>query len=81
MKAAYVAGTSSWQIMEGLWAANDRPVPPNSSVRPHLRDLSKGPPEIERRYRDLFLAGASRRVEVALELIDWVLVQLDGSTW
>lgn len=32
LKAAYVAGTSSWQIMEGLWAANDLPMPPNSSA-------------------------------------------------
>lgn len=81
LKAAYVAGTSSWQIIEGLWAANGLPVPPNSSVRPHLRDLSKGPPEVEQRYRDLFLAGAPRRVEVALELIDWILIELGGSDW
>lgn len=81
LKAAYVAGTTSWQIIEGLWAANDLPVPPNSSVPAHLRDLTKGPPEIEQRYRDLFLADASQRVQVALELIDWILIQLDGSTW
>lgn len=81
LKAAYVAGTSSWQIMEGLWAANDLPVPPNSSVRAHLRDLSKGPPEVERSYRELFLAGAAQRVQVALELIDWILIQLDGTNW
>lgn len=81
LKAAYVAGTSSWKIIEGLWAANDLPVPPNSSVRAHLRDLSKGPPEVERRYRDLFLGEASQRVQVALQLIDWILIQLDGSAW
>lgn len=81
LKAAYVTGTSSWQIMEGLWAANDLPLPPNSSVRPHLRDLSKGPPRVEESYRDLFLADAARRVQVALELIDWILLQLDWSEW
>lgn len=81
LKAAYVAGTSSWQIIEGLWAANDLPVPPNSSVRPHLPDLSKGPPKVQQTYRDLFLADAARRVRVALELIDWILVELRGSEW
>lgn len=80
-KAAYVAGTSSWQVIEGLWAANDLPVPPNSSVRAHLRDLSKGPPEVERSYRALFLADALQRVQVALELINWILIQLDRSDW
>lgn len=81
LKAAYVAGTSSWQIIEGLWAANGLPVPPNSSVRPHLCDLSKGPPEAQESYRDLFLADAPRRVQVALELIDWILMELGGSEW
>lgn len=81
LKAAYVAGTSSWNMIEGLWAANDLPVPPNSSVRAHLRDLTKRPPDIGRSYRELFLADASRRVQVALELIDWILMELDGSDW
>lgn len=80
LKAAYVASTSSWQIMVGLWAANDLPLPPNSSVRPHLRDLS-GPPDIEPRYRALFLADAEHRVQVALDLIDWILRQLGGTDW
>jgi hypothetical protein len=81
LKAAYVTGTSSWQIMEGLWAANGLPVPPNSSVRPHLRDLTQGPPDVETCYRDLFLGDARGRVQTALELIDWILAQLDGSDW
>jgi len=75
LKAAFAASTSSWQLMEGLWAANNLPVPPNSSVRPHLRDLS-GPPDVARLYEDLFLGDAGRRVEVALELLDWSLGRL-----
>jgi hypothetical protein len=69
LKAAYVAGTSCWQIMEGLCAANDLPVPPNSSVRPHLRDLPQGPPNVDNCYSDLFPGVARLRAEVALELI------------
>ena len=76
LKAAFVAGTSSWSIMEGLWAANNRPLPPNSSIRPHLGDLSVGPPDIGVRYRQLFLAGARERVRTALDLIDWILGRL-----
>jgi predicted nucleotidyltransferase len=75
LKAAFVTGTTSWYLMEGLWAANDRPLPPNSSVRPHLKDLA-GPPEVETLYRELFLANAERRVEVALFLYDWILDEL-----
>ena len=75
LKAAFVTGTCSWQIMEGLWAANNLPLPPNSSVRPHLRDLS-GPPDVESLYRHLFLADAEHRVRVALQLMDWILAKL-----
>jgi predicted nucleotidyltransferase len=75
LKAAFVTGTSSWAIMEGLWAANNLPLPPNSSVRPHLRDLA-GPPHMESLYRELFLADTERRVQVALSLYDWILAQL-----
>ncbi len=75
LKAAFVTGTSSWRIMEGLWAANDLPLPPNSSVRPHLKDLS-GPPDIESLYSQLFLAETDHRVRVALTLLDWILARL-----
>lgn len=73
LKAAFVTSTSSWQIIEGLWAANHRPLPPNSSVRPHLADLETGPPDVEERYRQLFLGSTGERVQAALELIDWIL--------
>jgi predicted nucleotidyltransferase len=76
LKAAFVAGTSSWQLMEGLWAANNLPLPPNSSVRPHLRDLA-GPPDVEAKYRRLFLGDTGERVGVTLELIDWIRARLE----
>lgn len=76
LKAAFAAGTSSWGIMEGLWAANNKPLPPHSSVRPHLRDLSYEPDNIEDLYGRLFLAETPIRVQVALELIDWIIEQL-----
>lgn len=76
LKAAFVAGTSSWGIMEGLWAANSRPLPPNSSVRPHLKDLTVGPPDIEAKYRQLFMAETEERIRVALDLLDWIIAQL-----
>lgn len=76
LKAAFVTGTSSWQIIEGLWAANGKPVPPNSSVRPHLRDLSRGPYDVENLYSRLFVAETQVRVQVALDLIDWIIDQL-----
>lgn len=76
LKAAFVAGTTSWGVMEGLWAANSRPLPPNSSVRPHLKDLTVGPPDIEPKYRQLFMAETPERVQVTLDLLDWIIAHL-----
>lgn len=75
LRAAFAAGTTSWGIMEGLWAVNNRPLPPNSSVRPHLCDLA-GPPDIQAKYERLFLADTPERVRVTLELLDWIIARL-----
>jgi len=77
LKAAYVASTTTWPIMEGLWAASDRPTPPNSSVRPHLGDLRAGPPDVSTRYETLFLGDAQERVQTAIEIISWIVGRLE----
>lgn len=75
LRAAFVAGTTSWGIMEGLWAANNRPLPPNSSIRPHLGDLP-GPADVKAKYERLFLGATPERVQVTLELLDWIVDRL-----
>jgi predicted nucleotidyltransferase len=71
LRAAFGLSTSSWGLMEGLWAANDLPLPPNSSVRPHLRDL-RGPENIEKLFERLFLGDPRERVETGLFLLGWI---------
>ncbi|GCE31371.1 DNA polymerase subunit beta [Dictyobacter alpinus] len=82
VKAAFVTGTVSWQIVEGLWAANNRPLPPNGSVWVHLKDLSQGPPDVEARLERFFCGETEQRIQVALAFLDWILVHLnhDGNT-
>ncbi|GHO46774.1 nucleotidyltransferase domain-containing protein [Ktedonospora formicarum] len=78
LKAAFVTGTVSWQIIEGLWAANNRPLPPNGSIWSHVKDLSQGPVDIEERLECLFCGETRKRVRVALELLEWILSSLKG---
>lgn len=75
MKAAFAVGCGGWGIVQGLWAANDRPLPPHSSVRPHLGDLA-GPPGLPDRFEKLFLADTENRIRTMLELLDWILPRL-----
>lgn len=79
LKAAFVSGTVSWQIIEGLWAANNRPLPPNSSIWPHLKDLTQGPPDVEEQLTQLFCAETPQRIQVTLKLLRWILSRLDNT--
>ncbi|RCK71077.1 hypothetical protein DT076_00965 [Desertihabitans brevis] len=74
-RATYALATASWQLIEALWAANDLPLPPNASVRPHLRDL-RGPADVEHRFDDLFMTEPVRRVETGLALLAWIRGEL-----
>jgi len=76
LKGAYVSSTASWPILTGLWAANDRPIPPNGSVWVHLKDLSKGPPGVEELLRQFFGGETLHRIQTAIDLIDWIIAHL-----
>ncbi len=79
-KAAFVATTTSWIILTGLWTVNDKPMPPNSSVWPHLKDLSKVPQDIEKVLQNLFCGETLVRVRTALDLIHWMMPFLETNT-
>ncbi len=76
LKVAYIVSTASWPILTGLWAANNKPMPPNGSVWPHLKDLSKRPPALEELLTSFFCGEVEQRTEAALELLDWILTSL-----
>ncbi|MBO0793483.1 MAG: nucleotidyltransferase domain-containing protein [Ktedonobacteraceae bacterium] len=76
LKAAFVASTTSWITLVGLWAVNDKPMPPNSSVWAHLKDLSLTPPDVETLLKHYFCGEARQRVEIAINLTEWVLAHL-----
>ena len=80
LRAAYVASTSSWKILEGLWAANERPIPANAAVWTHLKDLSAAPQDLEPTLQKLFAGAAPERVEATIAIVDWVIPRLENDT-
>ena len=68
LKAAFIAGTAAWEILEGVWAVNDRPMPSSSGVSAHLADLSSRPPLVADWFARLFLGDTPTGVETILEL-------------
>lgn len=77
LKAAYVSSTSSWPILTGLWAVNDKPLPPSGAVWPHLKDLTRRPDDLEELLQQLFLGDTPCRIQTTIDLADWITTQLD----
>jgi hypothetical protein len=76
LKAAYLSSTVSWPLLQGLWAANEKPLPPNGSVWVHLKDLSRGPQNVEEQLKQFLLDEPLSRAHAAISLIGWILEQL-----
>jgi predicted nucleotidyltransferase len=76
LRAAYVASTSAWEMLRGIWAAHGKPVPPSGALWAHLPDLPAGPPDVEAWLRRLFAGDTADRIGAAIEIIDWVLPHL-----
>lgn len=75
VKIGYLSSTSAWKILEGLWAANNKPMPPSGSVGAHLGrlELPLTPAQLS---HDLFAASPEVRGRTALHLMDWTLERL-----
>ena len=72
-KLGYYASINSWKVLEGLWAHNDKPMPPGGAVWVHLPDLQAVPEGLDGSLHELFEGDAQRRAQVMLELIGWLL--------
>ena len=73
LKASYIVQTSTWTLLEGIWAINNKPVPPAGSVLKYIKTLSIVPVNFEDYINRLFLGNTKDRIKAAIELIEWVL--------
>ena len=73
LKASYIVHTSTWTLLEGIWAINNKPVPPAGSVLKYIKTLSIVPVNFEDYINRLFLGDTKDRIKAAMELIEWVL--------
>lgn len=76
VRMGYLASTNSWKILEGLWAANHKPMPPSGSIGYHLGKLEL-PFDSSEVAHLLFDAPTETRAKTALDLIAWVLPRLE----
>jgi len=74
VKQNFLVATNSWPVIEAIWAVNDKPTPPSSSVLTYKKDLTIIPQADW--FEQLFSNNLELRVKVMLEIIDWVLPKL-----
>lgn len=76
LKASYIVHTSTWTLLEGIWAINSKPTPPAGSVLRYIQVLSNKPIHLEALLHKLFLGDTTERISSAIFLIEWVLHNL-----
>lgn len=73
LKASYIVHTSTWTLLEGIWAINNKPTPPAGSVLRYIQTLPHKPIHLEALLHKLFLGDTKDRIKAAIKLIEWVL--------
>jgi len=63
-------------LLDGIWAVNNKPIPPAGSVLKYIETLSKVPTHFEDFINKLFLGDTTERTSAAIFLIEWVLHNL-----
>lgn len=76
LKASYIVQTSTWTLLEGIWAINNKPVPPAGSVLRYIQTLPNMPIHLDELLNQLFLGDTTERISSAIVLIEWVLHNL-----
>ena len=80
-KAAYVAATSAWPILSGLFAAASCPLPPSGAVLANLPDAAIRLGLAHETVCDLWAAQSTTgRINAALAILAAVLPRLDDLT-
>lgn len=72
-KASYIISTNSWKLLEGIWAANNKPMPP-SSLAFNKYDVLKHIPS-ENWFNNLFVGDIISRSKTFINIIDWICKQ------
>ncbi|HDX9630616.1 TPA: nucleotidyltransferase domain-containing protein [Bacillus cereus] len=76
LKASYIVHTSTWTLLEGIWAVNNKPVPPVGSVLRYIQTLPNKPIHLDSLLNKLFLGDTTERIPSATFLIEWVFHNL-----
>lgn len=67
LKASYLIATNTWKVLEGIWAMNNKPMPPSSIVYNTYNKLEF---PLESWFEGLFVGGTFSRADTMIKIID-----------
>lgn len=70
LKISYIISTNSWKVLEGIWAVNNKPMPPSSLAFLTQDTLSVIP--YENWFTDLLIGDTISRGNSMLKIIEWI---------
>ena len=76
IKQGFITSTNSWKVIEAVWAVNNRPVPPSSSVMMLKKELSIVP--CSDWFERLFYGNEKSKTDTMIRIIEWVLPRLEA---
>lgn len=74
---SYLVATNTWKVLEGVWAVNKMPIPPSSSLYRRYLKLKFIP--FQNWFEKLLTGSAENRGSTMIEIIDWILKELNQS--
>lgn len=72
---AYLTATNTWKVLEGVWAVNQKPMPPSSSLYRRYKDLAITP--CENWFARIFVDDVYDRGNTMIAYIEWILQRLN----
>lgn len=69
-KISYLISTNTWKVLEGVWAVNNKPMPPSSLAFAKYYDLKYIP--FDNWFNDLLIGDGIPRARAMIKIIDWI---------
>ena len=70
MKVSYLLSTNTWKVLEGVWAKNNKPMPPSSIAFVKNNELSCVP--CDNWLSELLVGDNLSRANYMIDTIDWI---------
>ncbi|MFD2830433.1 nucleotidyltransferase domain-containing protein [Corticicoccus populi] len=75
-KVSYIISTSTWTMLEGIWAVNNQPMPPSGAVWTYIKKLDTLKEEMDELLSDLFTEELQKRTRAFIKISHWIIIEL-----